>query len=142
MAINLGTVPMVTFVIDMNTPEQLKQYAGVRLLIGPGLAVPSVGTFDTLVINGVNVPGFLREGSGGNFEWVMQPGADPIMQALNSIPAGDGWKSEAAKALYQNIGAALLAKGISLGEALQVLKQAYQGAVSNFVAAHPQDSGN
>ena len=137
MTINLGTVDMVTFVIDTNTPDALKQYAGVRLLVGPGLTIPPPGTFDTLVISGVSVPGFLRETGTGTYEWVMQPALDPIVAALNAIPGTDGWVSNAARELYRNIGGAMLSRGLTLTETGTALKQLYQGAVSNYVAAHP-----
>lgn len=138
MTIDLGSVPMVVFVIDAATPDPLKQYAGVRLLVGPGLAVPPLGRFDTLIISGVQVPGYLRQGA-ETLEWVMQPAVNPAAQALESIPGPDGWASPVAKDLYANVGSALLARGISLAEAKQAMTQLYQGAVANFTAAHPQD---
>jgi hypothetical protein len=136
MTINLGSVPMVTFVIDADTPDALKQYAGIRLLIGPGLATPPMGTRDTLIISGVSVPGYLRQGT-QTLEWVMQGAVDPVVAALDAIPGVDGWQAPAAKALYANIGQAMLERGITLAETKYVLTQAYTGAVANYVAAHP-----
>jgi hypothetical protein len=137
--IDLGNVPLVSFVADANTPANLLQYAGVfKLLIGPDVQLPAMGEFHTLVISGVSVPGYLRQGVNG-LEWLMQPAPDPAAQALDAVPGADGWKSAAARNKYREIGAQLLARGVTLSEAQYVLSQLYQAATTNFVAAHPQD---
>ncbi len=140
MPISFGPATIITLVADNNTPQPLQQFTGVRLIwpesrTAPPLGVPDVMDFESF---GVQIPGYLRD-NGGTLEWVMQPAIDPIVQALNAIPGPDGWQSEAAKALYQNIGGTLLGQGVSLVDARNVLTQLYQGAVANFVAAHPQD---
>lgn len=139
MAITFGPAVIITLVADENTPPALAGLTGVRLIWPdsrqqPALGVPDVMDFESF---GVQIPGYLRV-SNGQYEWLMQPSIDPIVQALNAIPGPDGWVSEAAKALYQNVGGSLLANGVSLPEAKTILTQLYQGAVGNFVAAHPQ----
>lgn len=138
MPIDLGNPTWVTLVSDSGTPAELAQYAGIRLLWPEGMALPPLAVPNTLIILGVQVPGFAREGSPG-LEWVMTPAGDPVVQALNTIPGSDGWANPAAKDVYQNLGGALLAKGFTLTEARVGLTQLYTAAVSNFVTAHPQD---
>ena len=135
--IDLGNVPMISFVADANTPQHLQQYAGVfKLLIGPGIDLPPLGQFQTLVISGISVPGYLRQGDNG-LEWLMQATPNPAAQALESIPGADGWASPAAKAVYAEIGEALLARGVSLAEAHYAETKLYQAAVLNYTTAHP-----
>lgn len=139
MTINFGDAQVVTLVADANTPGSLSAYAGTRLVWPAGLALPPLGQLDVLVfesLGGIQIPGYLRHGTNG-LEWVMQGALDPIVQALNAIPGTDGWVSDAAKALYQNIGGQLLARGVTLADTRTALTQLYQGAVSNYVAAHP-----
>lgn len=131
--IDFGNPTWVTLVSDSGTPPHLVQYAGIRLLLPQGIALPALGAHDTLVVLGVELPGYSRTGSGG-FEWVMTPAVDPVIAALNSIPGPGGWKSEAAKALYANIGGALLGQGITLTEVKTALTQLYQGAITNHLA--------
>ncbi len=137
MPIDLGNPTWVTLVADVGTPQQLAQYAGIRILWPEGRPLPPLARPDTMVVLGVQLPGYAREGSGG-VEWVMTPAGDPVVQALEAIPAPDGWESPAAKAVFQNVGSALLAKGFTLAEARTGLTQLYQAAVGNHVAAHPE----
>lgn len=135
--IDLGTLPVVRFVSDLNTPEHLQQFSNWRLILGPGVTPPAPGSFDTLKINGVTVPGFLREGT-GEWEWVMQAAIDPVVAALEAIPGPDGWQSASARAVYQSVGGQMLAAGVELTAARTILTSCYNGAVENFVTAHPQ----
>jgi hypothetical protein len=136
MAIDLGNPTWITLVADSGTPPELAQYAGIRILWPEGRPLPPMARPDTLIVLGVQLPGYAREGSGG-IEWVMTPAGDPVTQALDAIPAPDPWAAPTAKAVYQNIGSALLAKGFTLSEARVGLTQLYQAAVSNHVANHP-----
>lgn len=136
MAIEFGASDIVTLTADASTPAELTGYAGIRLIWPANRQLPPIGRPDVLVVQGVQVPGYLSS-SGGELKWVMTAAIDPIIQALNAIPGADGWASPAAKALYQNVGGSLLAHEYSLVEARDGLTQLYNAAVENYVAAHP-----
>jgi hypothetical protein len=134
MAIDLGNPTFLTLVADSGTPEELVQYAGIRLLIPEGITLPPDGVADSLVVLGVTVPGYARTGVGGR-EWVMTSAQDPIAAALNSIPQyPSGWASASAKSTYANIGGALLGGGFSLPEVTSGLQQLYAAAVTDYLA--------
>lgn len=137
MTIEFGPSIIVTLTADSATPAELVQYQGIRLIWPESRAMPPIGRPDTLVVQGVSVPGYLTDNGQGGRNWVMTAAVDPIVQALNAIPGADGWASDAAKAVYSNVGAALLGHGFQLGEARDGLIQLYQATVANYVAAHP-----
>lgn len=136
MAVNLGNPTWLTLVTDSSTPAGLAQYAGRIIGIPAGVTLPT--TYDTITVSGVTVPGYARPAPGGNgMEWVMQPATDPNIAALNAIPGPGGWTDTAARDTYANIGRALLGVGVSGADVRGGLKQLYDAAVANYVAAHP-----
>ena len=138
MTITIGDSQVVTLVADTFTPPELTGFAGIRIIWPAGLQQPTLGVPDTLVIQGQSLPGYLRvNNETSQLEWVMAAAVDPIVQALNQIPGTQGWTSDAAKSVYQNIGGSLLGAGVTLSDARTALTQLYSAAVTDYVAAHP-----
>lgn len=141
MTINFGPGQIVTLVADDGTPPELTGLHGIRLVWPVGLPLPAPAARDTIVAVVANqtytMPGYLRTGGDGGYEWVLQPPVDPVVAALNSIPGADGWQSEQAKGAYATLGQTLLDRGLSLTEAKNALTAVYQAAVTNYVTAHP-----
>lgn len=137
MTIQFPNTKILTLVSDASTPPNLVQFAGIRIIWPDGITQPTIGVPNTLVIQGQELPGYLRTAGDGSYEWVLTGGIDPIVQALNGIPGADGWASPSARDIYANIGGQLLGKGVTLNDVRTALTQLYNGAVSNYVAAHP-----
>jgi hypothetical protein len=139
MTIVLGPSQIVTLVADAGTPQDLAGFAGIRLIWPANLPLPTPGVRDVLEVTvgqtTYTIPGYLRTSNGQ--EWVMQAPVDPVIEALNAIPGADGWVSQSAKDSYASVGQAMRDHGLTLTDAKALLMQLYQGAVSNYVAAHP-----
>lgn len=138
MTIELANNTWLTLVSDANTPANLTQYAGIRLLLAPAdvARFPPPGVPDVLTVLGVNVPGYWRPAANGGYEWVMSAAVSPIAAALNRVPGADGWAAPSARATYSSMGSTLL-QHFSLTETESGLTQLYQAAVTNNRTAHP-----
>lgn len=133
MATDFGAPGWFTLVSDADTPALLTQYAGRIVGIPEGKTLPDV---DTLIIQGASVPGFRRNGPSG-LEWMMRGPQDPDAQFVNTIPGPGGWTRPESKATYMQTGKALREFGVPSPQLRTGLKQLYDAAVSNHVAANP-----
>lgn len=134
MPVNLGNPTWVTLAADADTPTGLTQYAGRIIGVPAGITLPT--TIDTITVSGVTIPGYARAGASGP-EWVMSAAPNPNVAALNAIPGPGGWTDQTARAKYADIGLALLQLGVPGTDVRTGLKQLYDAAVANHLAAHP-----
>ena len=135
MPINLGNPTWLNIVADGGTPPDVAVYAGIRIPIPEGVALPPQGKQDTLTISGVTVHGYVREGPSGT-EWMLTPAVDPNVAALDVIPGLAGWTSAPSRAVYASVGSNLLGLGVSGADVRAGLKLLYDAAVANHVAAN------
>lgn len=134
MPINLGNPTWITLVADAATPANLVQYAGMRLPIPAGTALPANGVRDTIVVSGVTVPGYLREDGQGGREWLMTTATDPTVAALDAIPGAAGWTSSTARNTFAQNGQALKGLGVPLHSIATGFTQLYTATQQDLIA--------
>lgn len=131
MSVNLPNTIWLTLVADNTTPDHLAGYAGTRLLLSEAQAsaFPQPGVHDSFNVLGADIYGYVRDAQDGNggYEWVMESTPEPIVLAVQAIPA-NGWTNPDAGAVFVNLGRELLARGSGLGEVAWALKQLYNAA--------------
>lgn len=132
MSVNLGNPTWVTLVADTNTPAELQQYNGWKVGVPGGVTLPT--TLDSIVVSGVTVWGYARN---GGTEWVMQPQQNPVAAAILAIPGPAGWLNAQARDVYLNQGMYLLQNGTPGDLVASGLTQFYQAAIAEHMTEHP-----
>lgn len=135
MTYDLGNPTWFITAADGDTPANLVQWAGRFVGVPAGTPLPPEGQIDSITVSGLELWGYLRTNQNGNREWVIAGQPNPNVVALNAIPARGSWTDLAARQVYAQIGQALLGVGVSGSDLRVGLKNLYNAAVADYVAA-------
>lgn len=109
---DLGNPTWIRVVTVPETPADMVQWNNYMVAVNNTVTMPPLGTRGILRVSGVEVPGYLRQVSGGGYEWAMMPRVDPIEALVDSLP-GRTWMDPAARTVWLNTGSYLRGLGVS-----------------------------
>lgn len=135
MPYDLGNPQWFITVTDADTPPNLVQWAGRIVGVPQGTSLPPEGTIDAIQVSGLTLWGYLRRDPSNNLQWVIAGQPNPNVTAVNAIPLRGSWTDLAARGVYYAIGQALLGRGVPGTELRPGLKNLYNAAVADYVAA-------
>lgn len=140
---DLGNPLWIRAVAVTETPDALRPFDGDRLaVLDPG-NVPPIGTRGIVRVNNVEVPGYLRISSNGEYEWVLMPRQDPMEVFIVGLPGWpNGWANTDAGMVWYNIGLALRGAGISGQDIANGFNQLFQAAKVEVLAEQAQQSAS
>lgn len=132
---DLGNPTWIRTVADGTTPADLVQYANRYPSVAEGVPMPPVGTRGIIQVSGVQLPGYLRQGTEG-YEWVILPLVDPLDALVDSLPGPQGWTNAEAKGTWRSIARVLRGYGISGGDLATGLPALYAAERVNLLAEY------
>lgn len=137
MTVDLGDMQWLVTVADGDTPADLVQFANRIVGVPVGITLPPFGQLDTIIVQGVTLHGYLRPSAGGYNQWVMAPAPNPNQIFIDGIPSIGHWTltGDPGRAVYYQLGQALLGMGVSGTELRAGLKRFHDSAVANYVAS-------
>lgn len=127
-------VTVLHIVTDDKTPQTHRAYNGWTRPITNAQrdALPS-GVGNSITIDGVIMPGYKRV-RGDRLEWVISPAVDPVIVMFEAMPGPKGWADPAARAVWAEIGLALLNMGVDRDVFIDRYPDLYDAAVANYQA--------
>lgn len=136
MPVDLGDPEWFVTVADVDTPESLTQWAGRFVGVPHGVPLPPDGKIDSITVSGLTLWGYLRTNpNNGIREWVIAAPVNPNVTAVNAIPSRGEWTDLSARGTYYAIGQALLGFGVSGPDLRTGLKNLYDAANADLLAA-------
>jgi hypothetical protein len=129
---DLGDPIWIQVIAVAETPPELAGYHGRHLSVPNTAVMPPLGTRGIVVVSGVHVPGYLRDGLGG-YEWVMMPPVDPIDALVDSLPGPQGWSDAGARGTWLSIAGALRGYGVTGSDLAGGLPALYNAARANLL---------
>jgi hypothetical protein len=137
MAVDLGNMQWLVVIADVDTPPEFVQYNNRIVGVPVGVVLPPFGQIDSITIQGITLWGYLRPSAGGYNQWVMGAAPNANQIAIDVIPGIGHWTltGDPGRAVYYELGQALLGMGVSGVELRAGLKRFYDAAVADYVAA-------
>lgn len=132
---DLGNPTWIKTVADGQTPGDLAQYANRYPSVAEGVQMPPLGTRGIIIVSGVSLPGYLRQGAEG-YEWVIQPLVDPLDAVVDALPGPVGWSDTPSRDVWRNIARALRGYGVGYGDLGYGLPALYNAAKVNLLAEY------
>lgn len=136
---NLGNPIWIRAIADEGTPAELAPYSNRYLAIREEADLPPVGTRGIVVVNGVSVPGYLRN-KDGEWQWVITAQQDPMEPLVIGLPGANGWVNQQAGMVWYNIGMSLRGAGISGPDIAYGFAQLFNAARTEILAEQAQQS--
>jgi hypothetical protein len=134
---DLGSPTWVQAVaIPGETPADLEQYANYWLPVPAGAIMPPLGTRGIVASNGVQLPGYLRQGGATGYQWVILPPVDPLDALVDRLPGPQGWSDVPSRETWRSTAHALRGYGVSGSDLVSGLPALYSTARINLLAEY------